>query len=191
METQIFNLYFLEHFLVNVVSMAVLLRGVYYTLYRKSDFFFPFFLLNLIVFLLCIIIEKSNAFASLGTAFGLMAAFSLLRFRTETISIKDMTYLFIVMTLGLINSIMKGTWFEIISLNILILGFSYIIDGTNLLSHQQSKTIEYLGTENIRPEKQALLISDLKERTGLNIQGISIEHIDLAKNRIIVKIYYE
>ena len=191
MDSQLFTLYFLEHFLVNTVSMIILLRGVYYVLYRKSDFFFPFFLLNLIVFLLCFIIEKSHAFASIGTAFGLMAAFSLLRFRTESISIKDMTYLFIVMTLGLINSIMAGSWVEIIALNVLIIGFSYLIDGTNLLSHQQSKIIEYTGTENIRPEKQTLLIADLRERTGLNIQSISIEHIDLSKNKIVVKIYYQ
>ena len=173
--------------------MTVLIRLIYYHIYRKRDVFFTFFLINLVVFLLAFMLQKSTAFSSLssaGTAFGLIAAFSLLRFRTETISMKDMTYLFIIMTLGLINSIMDGLYWEIIGLNGLITIAVFIVDGNMLMPNQKTKTVEYQGLENIKPEKHTLLIQDLSQRTGLHIQRISIEHIDLIKNRVEIRIYY-
>jgi hypothetical protein len=135
-------------------------------------------------------LEKAKAFNSLGSAFGLLAAFSLLRFRTETISTKDMTYLFIIMAIGLINSIMKGTYLEILSINALIVVAVYAVDGNILMRNQKTKMVEYAGLDYIHPDKQPQLIIDLKERTGLNIQRISIEQIDFTKNRAIIKIYY-
>ncbi len=135
-------------------------------------------------------LEKTGGFGSIGSAFGLLAAFSLLRFRTETISMKDMTYLFIIMTFGLINSVMKGTYVEIIALNAMIIVAVYVVDGNRLMRNQRSKTVEYPSIENIRPDKQAQLITDLRERTGLDIQKISIEHIDFGKEKAYIKIYY-
>jgi hypothetical protein len=135
-------------------------------------------------------LERTGAFSSIGSAFGLLAAFSLLRFRTETISMKDMTYLFIIMTFGLLNSVMKGTYLEIIIINAMIIAVVYVVDGNRLMPNQRSKTIDYPSLENIRPEKQAQLISDLRERTGLDIQKITIEHIDFGKEKALIKIYY-
>ena len=189
-KTQLFTSYFLLRLLINLVSMIILVRFVYYTTYKKKDSFFTFFLLNLIVFLLAYMLERTGAFSSIGSAFGLLAAFSLLRFRTETISMKDMTYLFIIMTFGLLNSVMKGTYLEIIIINAMIIAVVYVVDGNRLMPNQRSKTIDYPSLENIRPEKQAQLISDLRERTGLDIQKITIEHIDFGKEKALIKIYY-
>jgi hypothetical protein len=138
-------------------------------------------------------LQKSSAFGSIsnaGTAFGLLAAFSLLRFRTETISAKDMTYIFIIMTIALINSIMDGRYWEIIILDSLIIAAVYFVDGNWLMRNQKTKTVDYDGLENIQPEKHTDLIKDISLRTGLNIQRISIEHIDLIKNKVEIKIYY-
>jgi len=186
----LFTEYFLIRLLINTVSMIILIRFIYYHIYGKRDFFFTFFLINFVVFLLAFMLEKTSAFSSISTAFGLLAAFSLLRFRTETISAKDMTYLFIIMTFGLINSIMNGTYWEIILLDVLIITAVYIVDGNKLMRNQKTKTVEYDGLENIQPEKHAKLIDDLRQRTGLNIQRISIEHIDLVKSRAEIRIYY-
>ena len=186
----LFNEYFLLRLLINTVSMVILIRFIYYHIYRKRDFFFTFFLINFVVFLLAFMLEKTSAFSSISTAFGLLAAFSLLRFRTETISAKDMTYLFIIMTFGLINSIMSGSYWEIMGLNALIIGAVFIVDGNMLMRNQKTKTLEYDGLENIQPEKHAILIKDLSQRTGLNIQRISIEHIDLVKSKAEIRIYY-
>lgn len=187
---QLFTEYFLLRLVINTVTMIILIRFVYYTIYLKRDFYFTFFLLNFIIFLLAYMLEKTKAFNSIGSAFGLLAAFSLLRFRTETITAKDMTYLFIIMTIGLINSIMKGTYLEIIGLNAIIIISVFIVDGNRLMRNQKTKTIEYDSLENIRPPQHPALIEDLRARTGLNIQKISIEHIEFGKNKVIIKIYY-
>ena len=190
METPpIFTEYFLLRFLINTVSMIILVRVVYYHTYQRKDSFFTFFLLNLIVFLLSFMLEKTISFG-IGSAFGLLAAFSLLRLRTESISLKDMTYVFITMTFGLINSIMKGTYFEIVALNILIIGAVYIVDGNLLMRNQKMKTIDYGILDNIKPEKRTELIADLRARTGLDIKKITIEHIDFIRDRAVIKIYY-
>ena len=118
-EFRLFSEYFLVRFLINIAAMVALIRFIYYPIYRNRELFFTFFLLNFIVFLLAFMLEKAKAFNSLGSAFGLLAAFSLLRFRTETLTAKDMTYLFIIMAVGVINSIMKGNELEIIGLNAL------------------------------------------------------------------------
>jgi hypothetical protein len=186
----LFTEYLLIRLCINTATMVLLVRYIYYHIYNKRDFFFTFYLINFIVFLLAYMLNKSSAFVGMSAAFGLLAAFSLLRFRTESMSTKDMTYIFIVMTLGLINSSMDGQYFEIIGINLMILTAVYFVDGGRFMRNQKTKTLEYQGLENIHPEKQYLLIKDLKERTGLNIQRISIEHIDLIKERIEIKIYY-
>ncbi len=188
--TQLFTEYFLLRLLINTVTMIILIRFVYYNIYVKRDFYFTFFLINFIIFLLAYMLEKTKAFSSLGGAFGLLAAFSLLRFRTESITTKDMTYLFIIMTIGLLNSIMKGAYIEIIGLNALIILAVFIVDGNKLMKNQKTKTLEYNSIENIKPENHPQLIEDLRARTGLDIQKISIEHIEFGKNRVIIKIYY-
>ncbi|MDH5250753.1 MAG: DUF4956 domain-containing protein [Cyclobacteriaceae bacterium] len=190
MENSLFTEYFLIRLLINTACMIVLIRFVYYIIYAKRDFYFTFFLLNFIVFLLAYMLEKTKAFNSIGSAFGLLAAFSLLRFRTETITTKDMTYLFIIMTIGLINSIMKGSYFEIIGLNALIIGTVFLVDGNWLMRNQKTKTIEYNSLANIQPGQHGVLIEELRKRTGLNIKKISIEHIDFGKEKVVIKIYY-
>jgi hypothetical protein len=170
--------------------MILVVRVIYFNTYHKSDLFFTFFLLNFIVFLLSYMLEQAKAFNSLSSAFGLLAAFSLLRFRTETLTTKDMTYLFIMMAVGLINSVMKGSYLEIAGINMAIAAVVYAVDGNQLMRNQKIKIVEYDKIENIRPEQHQQLLSDLKERTGLDIKKTTIEQIDLVKNRAIIKIYY-
>lgn len=187
---QIFTEYFLIRILINTVAMIVLIRVVYYNIYEKRDYYFTFFLLNFIIFLLAYMLEKTKAFNSIGSAFGLLAAFSLLRFRTETITTKDMTYLFIIMTIGLINSIMKGTYAEIIALNLLIIAVVFVVDGNQIAKNEKTKLVEYNSTDNMQPENHHLLIADLKKRTGLDIKKILIEEVDFTKNRLMIRVYY-
>ena len=170
--------------------MVVLIRVVYYNIYEKRDYYFTFFLLNFIIFLLAYMLEKTKAFNSMGSAFGLLAAFSLLRFRTETITTKDMTYLFIIMTIGLINSIMKGSYVEIIALNLLIIVVVFVIDGNRIIKNEKTKLVEYNSLDNIQPENHHLLIADLKQKTGLDIKKILIEEIDFTKSRLMIRVYF-
>lgn len=186
----IFTEYFLSRLLINMVSMIILIRFVYYNTYKTKDSFFTFFLLNFIVFILAYILEKTGGFAQIGSAFGILAAFTLLRFRTETITMKDMTYLFIIMTFGLINSIMKGTYIEIVTLNALIIIAVYVVDGNKFMRSHKYQTIDYPSIENIKPENREQLIAELKKCTGLDIHKITIEHIDIGKGKALIKIFY-
>jgi len=186
----LFTEHFFIKFFINTITMIVLVRFVYYNTYKTKEPFFPFFLLNFIVFLLAYMLEETGGFAEIGSAFGLLAAFTLLRFRTETISMKDMTYLFIVMTFGLINSIMKATYFELIALNLFIIAAVFLVDGNLIIRNHQYQTIEYPSLENIKPDQHIQLIADLVQYTGLDIIKITIERIDIAKSRAIIKVCY-
>ncbi|MEN8119032.1 MAG: DUF4956 domain-containing protein [Bacteroidota bacterium] len=189
-DSLIFTGYFFLRLLINVVSMIFLVRIVYYNSYKKRDWFFAFFVLNFIVFLLSYILFKTGSISTYGGAFALLAAFSLLRFRTVTISITDMSYLFTTMTIGLINSIMSGSYIEIIAVNVLIIGAVFVVDGNILIRNQKSKTIDYPSLENIRPDKHAKLIEELREFTGLDIQKITIEHLDVRRGKALIRMYY-
>jgi hypothetical protein len=186
----IFTEYFALRLLINTISMIIMIGFIYYRVYKKRDLFAPFFLLNFIIFLLAYMLKVSGGFDSIGSAFGLLAAFSLLRFRTDTLSMKDMTYLFIVMTIGLINSAMAGNYVEIVSINGIIILALFLIDGNVLMRNEKTKTIELDSFDNIKPEQQKMLIEDIRKITGLNIQKITIEHYDMLKKRVTIKIFY-
>lgn len=183
--------------LINLVTMVILIRFIYIPAYRKWDNLFPFFVLNFLVFLLAFMMFKTKVFGpSLGTSssfaggIGLLAAFTLLRFRTETISIKDMTYLFVILSLGVINSMMSGSNVEIAGLNAMILFSVFAADGNKLIKNQKSKVIEFNSLEEIKPQDHEKLILKLRELTGLDIRKISIENIDFTKQTAKIRIYY-
>ena len=121
---------------------------------------------------------------SLGAAFGLFAVFSMLRYR------KDMTYLFIVIAIGLICAVSKGTYFELSLITAILIAFTYALDGNWLVRNELVKTIQYENIELIKPENYNSLIDDLKKRTGLNIHRASVNRIDFLKDIAVVKIYY-
>src|SRR5947207_37093 len=117
---------FFERLLIDIISVFILVRFVYFPLYRNRKYVFTFFVFNVIIFLITYLLNKVDL--SMGAAFGLFAVFSILRYRTENISAKDMTYLFIVIALGLISAVNKGTFVETSVINIIILIVAYILD---------------------------------------------------------------
>ena len=99
---------FFVRLLVDVLTTTILIRLIYYRIYRRTDLFLTFFGFNFVIFLITYLLNKVQM--SMGAAFGLFAIFSMLRYRTEGLSAKDMTYLFIVISVGLISAIVKGSW---------------------------------------------------------------------------------
>ena len=168
--------------------MVVLVRFIYFRIYKKKDYLFTFFLFNIIIFIITYLMNKVDM--SLGAAFGLFAVFSMLRYRTEGISTKDMTYLFIVIAIGLICAVSKGTYFELALITSILIAFTYALDGNWLVRNELVKTIQYENIELIKPENYNSLIDDLKKRTGLNIHRASVNRIDFLKDIAVVKIYY-
>jgi len=179
---------FFLRLLVDVVSVAILIRFVYFRMYRKKDFFFTFFMFNVTIFIITYLLNKVDM--SMGAAFGLFAVFSLLRYRTENISEKDMTYLFIVIAIGLITASIKGTYFENALINFIIIAFAFFLDGNLLVKNELVQTVQYENIENIKPQNSEILLADLKNRTGLDIHKVSIQNIDFLRDTAELKIYY-
>ncbi|MBP6009805.1 MAG: DUF4956 domain-containing protein [Bacteroidia bacterium] len=179
---------FFIRLLIDIVSMLVLVRLIYFRIYKKKDYLFTFFLFNIIIFIITYLLNKVDM--SMGAAFGLFAVFSMLRYRTEGITTKDMTYLFIVIAIGLICAVSKATYFELGVINLILIGFTYALDGNWLVRNEMIKTVQYENIELIRPENYQLLLEDLRKRTGLNIHRASINKIDFLKDIAIVKVYY-
>lgn len=126
----------------------------------------------------------------MGAAFGLFAVFSMLRYRTEGISTKDMTYLFIVIAVGLICAVSKASYFELAIINIILISFVYALDGNWLVKNEMSQNVQYEKIENIKPENREALMDDLRKRTGLNIHRISINKIDFLRDTSVIRIYF-
>src|SRR5688572_5251354 len=141
---------------IDLAAVFILIRGIYYPNYKKSEFFFTLFIFNLIIFLITFLLNKVEM--SMGAAFGLFAVFSMLRYRTEGISMKDMTYLFLVIAIGLISAVTKGSWDELLLLNTIILGFTFILESNLLIKKEQSKKIEYENINYVRSDNQQQLI---------------------------------
>jgi hypothetical protein len=126
----------------------------------------------------------------MGAAFGLFAVFSMLRYRTENISTKDMTYLFIVIALGLIMAVSKGGWQQQAFTGLLILAFTWLLESNWIVRREFSKKIIYEKIELVHEQKKAALLEDLKLRTGLDIKRVEIMDIDFMKDTAEIIIYY-
>lgn len=182
-------------FLIDFVSVFILIRCVYFPIYKRQELFFTFFIFNIIIFLICFLLNKVDL--SMGAAFGLFAVFSMLRYRTENISLKDMTYLFLLIGMGLMAAVtkIKGASEEyeylfISVVNLFLIVFVYLLESKVFFKKESSKTILYEKIELIKNEKQDELLADLKMRTGLNIHRTYIQDIDFLKDAATIKIYY-
>lgn len=182
-------------FLIDIVSVFILIRLVYYRVYKRSDLFFTFFIFNVVIFLICFLLNKVEL--SMGAAFGLFAVFSMLRYRTEDISIKDMSYLFLVIAIGLIAAVTKikdtSDGYEYLFLgliNLVIIGVAFIFETNLFFKKEAVQIVNYENIELIKKERHAELIEDIKLRTGLNVHRISIGKIDFLKDAAQIKIYY-
>lgn len=187
---QLFTPDFYTRLLTNIVSVVILVMAVYLPIHRKKDYFFTFLILNFLVFIITFLINKTSAFSGMGTALGLLAFFSLLRLRTETISMKDMTYLFVVLTLGLVNATMSGPFYELITLDVVIVGLTFGLDKEWLSKSIHIRELRVESLDNIVPQQNEKLIAGLRATTGLEIQRVHVQSVDLVKRRAVLHVYY-
>lgn len=181
--------------LIDLSSVFLLMRLVYFPVYKKRELFFTFFVFNIVIFLISFLLNKVDL--SMGAAFGLFAVFSMLRYRTEDISIKDMTYLFLVIAIGLICAVTKikgaSDGYEYLflgSINLVIISVAFLLESKLLMKKEIVKTITYENIDLISTEKTGELIEDIKKRTGINVHRVSVEKIDFLRDSATVKIYY-
>ncbi|MBK3519873.1 DUF4956 domain-containing protein [Carboxylicivirga marina] len=183
-------IHLLIRFAFNLAVALVLVRVLYYQKARRKDYLFTFLLISTIVFLLCILLESVNL--QLGFALGLFAIFGIIRYRTTQIPIKEMTYLFITIGVSVINALSgeNVSTAELVITNLLVIGVTFALERVWLLKHESSKLVVYEKIELITPDNYDSMISDLKERTGLNIHRAEVGKVNFLRDTADVIIYY-
>jgi hypothetical protein len=172
---------------INTIAVILIIVLLHYRLYKKSEYIFTYIIFNVIIFLLSYVLKSGDI--SIGAAFGLFAVFSMIRYRTEDISARDMTYLFIVMALGMLNA-MDNNYQNLLMYNGIIIAVTWILESSLLMKRESIQSIQYENIQNIKPENRGALIQDLSDRTGLKINRVEIGKIDFLKDTAVVKIYY-
>ncbi len=179
---------FFIRLLIDLVSVIMLVRLIYFPLYRNREYVFTFFIFNILIYLITFLLNKVEL--SMGAAFGLFAVFSMLRYRTENISAKDMTYLFLVIAMGLISAVTKGSWDELILINGIILLSTWVLESKVFMKKETSRIVMYEKIELIKPESRAELLADLENRLGVKINQISIGKIDFLRDAAEIHVFY-
>lgn len=189
MDTDAFTQLILR-FLFNFVVVGLIIHFFYYPKSRRRDYYFTFSLINVSVFFLIILMGSVKL--KIGFALGIFAIFGIIRYRTESVPIREMTYLFIIIALSVINALaVQISFAELIATNCIFILVTWLLESERWLKHVSCKLILYDKIQLIVPEKREELLSDLRNRTGLDIQKIEIGHIDFLRDAAFIKVYYE
>ncbi len=177
-------------FLLNIAFLTIIIRWLYYSIAKRKDYLFTYYMIGIIVFFLCFTLKKYEL--DIGMALGLFAIFGIIRYRTDPIPIKEMTYLFVIIGVSVINSLanQKMSYAEIVGANVAVVIALYIMEKIWVVRSLTLKNIEYEKIENITPENYEILKKDLETRTGLAIEEIKVNNIDFVKDSAKITIKY-
>ncbi len=177
-------------FVFNLLVVGGIIHFLYYPRSRRRDYYFTFTLIGISVFFLIFLLGSVKL--KIGFALGLFAIFGIIRYRTESVPIREMTYLFVIIALSVINALaLQIGYAELVATNVIFVLAIWITESNRWLRHVSSKLILYDKIELITPEKEEELMRDLEKRTGLKIERVEIGHIDFLRDTAMIKIYYE
>ncbi|WP_167613420.1 DUF4956 domain-containing protein [Maribellus sediminis] len=177
-------------FLFNLVSAALVVL-LYARISRKKEFYFSYFAISVAVFLLVYLLE--NVKLELGFALGLFAIFGIIRYRTDAIPPKEMTYLFVIIAVSVINALSKDYigYFELGLVNVLLIGVLWILEKALMLKQVDSLLVVYENIENLHQKKEDDLLADLEIRTGIRIKRYQIEKLDFLRDVAMITIFFD
>ena len=183
----------LVRLLINIVVVGLLIDRLYYPKSKRRDFYFTFMLISIaiffIVFFMIFVLEEMKGKTSLGIGIGLFGIFSIMRYRTDTMPVREMTYLFVIIALSLVNAISEGVpMIELGITNLIFFVAVWLCEWR--LKVLPSKIIQYDKMELIVPERKNELIADLEKRLGLEIVQVEVGAIDFIRDMAMVKIRY-
>lgn len=178
-------------FLINFVIAVTIVRFIYYPIKHNRNYVFTFIAFNTIIYFVMSIL--ANTQLGLGVGFGLFAIFSVLRYRTSPMSTREMTYLFILIALPVMNSslMIEKSWVTLIGANLTVLAVLYWLEQEWGFHYESTQLIRYERIELIQPQHHAQLLGDLRERTGLPIKRFEIGHINFLSDSAEVMVYYD
>lgn len=193
-------------FFLNLLVCWVLIRFFYYQKSRRRDYFFTFMVFSSAMLML--LYMMGNVEVGVGLTLGLFAIFGVIRYRTETVPIREMTYLFVIIALAAMNGLAPvyklvgvatshahyelsiGTLAVMVLSNALVVCLIWVLESPRLLKHTSTKLVLYDRIDLIVPEKRAELIADLEKRVGVKIDNLEIGHVDFLKDAAFIKLYY-
>ena len=179
-------------FLFNLLVTWLIVYCIYYRYSRRRDYYVTYMLFSSAMFLLLWLMQILDI--KTGFVLGLFAIFGMIRYRTETVPVREMNYMFIIIAVSIINSLsLKAdglAWYLLLTANVLIIGLALGFELWNNSRRTSTKIILYEKIENIRPERRKELIADLEERTGLKILDVEIGHIDFLRDVAYINITY-
>lgn len=175
---------------INILAIFILVRLIYYSTHKNKDYLFTFILFNILIFIICLLLGSTKI--KMGFAFGLFAIFSIIRYRTVTVPIKEMGYFFTCVALGLVNALAEtdGNYYVIIGCNATVLILTLFLDKYMGLKHENSKEIVYERIDLIQPEKRPQMLEDLQERTGLPIHRVEVRNVNFLRDTANIFAYY-
>jgi len=176
--------------MVNLVFLTIIIRFLYYPRTKRKDYLFTYYLIGIITFFLCFSLKKLQL--DVGMGLGLFAIFGIIRYRTDTIEIKEMTYLFLIIGISVINSLASKqiSLAEVLVINGVVVLLTFGLEYLWLLKHETRKTITYERIDLIVPDKYEDMKADLEARTGLTINRVEVGKIDFLNDTALVRIYY-
>ncbi|MFM2156063.1 MAG: hypothetical protein RL516_812 [Bacteroidota bacterium] len=181
--------------LIDLVSTYILMQFIYFRFYKNKDLLFTYFVFNIVIFTISFLLNRVEI--SMGAAFGLFAVFSMLRYKTEEISIKDMTYLFLTIAIGIVSAVtrLKGVedvyeYLFLIAIIAAMILVALTLESNWFMKQELFKTIYYEKIELIHPDKYNEFLEDLRSRTGIDIHRAEVQKIDFLRDTAQVKIYF-
>lgn len=180
----------LFRFAINLIFCWIIIGCFYYRKSRRRDYYFTFMMFSITIFFLIFLMD--NVKVQIGFALGLFAIFGMIRYRTESIPIREMTYLFIVIGLSVINGLaMTVSYAELSVTNLLFLLAVWLFESARWKHREEYKIILYEKIELVKAGREQELMADLKDRTGLDINKVEVGHINFLKDTAYIKVYYK
>lgn len=177
----------LIRFAFNALVVTCIIHLLYYPKSRRRDYYFTFSLISVSIFFLIYLLGGVKL--KVGFALGLFAIFGIIRYRTESMPVREMTYLFVIIAISVINALCSNLIQALVA-NLLFIGWIWLCESSHWIRHVACKLVLYDRPELTAPDRRPELLADLQKRTGLDIKRIEVGHIDFLRDTAMLKVYY-
>ncbi len=178
------------HFAFTMLVSWIIIHLFYYRKSRRRDYYFTFLMFSAAMFILLFVME--NIKLQIGFALGLFAIFGMIRYRTETMPVREMTYLFVIIAISIVNGLaLNISYAELVLANLLLILLTWVLESDRIIAHTSTKLVTYDRIDLIVPEKREELKADLEKRIGVRVKTIEIGSVDFLRDSAFIKITYD
>lgn len=180
----------LSHFGFNFLFVIGIIHFLYFRRSRRADYYFTFALISISIFLMIFLLGSVKI--KIGFALGLFAIFGIIRYRTESMPVREMTYLFVIISMSVINALaVESDWITLAAVNIIFVLSCLLGELTHKLRHNACKYVKYDRIDLIKPAKYNEMVADLEERLGVKVIRVDVGSVNFLKDMTLLKVYYE